>query len=85
MNGSVKPAESTRRASPIWFRVIRVNSKQYGLLAMLWDCEYLPGTEGVVMHMNGDPDEARQTVQLAKGEAVAYFDGLVKNEHFVEA
>ncbi len=70
------PEIGTRRASPIWFRVIRVNDKQYGLLAMLWNCVYLPKGEGVAIGLTAG---AKVPVPCVPDEAAAWFEGLLKS------
>lgn len=72
-NGALMPSKSSRRASPIWFRVVRVSSTKYRLLVMLWNCEYLPDGEGVVVQMMNGSSEP---VVYAPGEAVAWFNDL---------
>ena len=71
---AIEPLDESiqRRASPIWFRVIKVNDKQYGLLALLWDCVYLPDSAREVMV--GD-----KQVTFNPREAVEWFDQLIKS------
>ncbi len=85
-HGAVAPLESSRRASPIWFRVIAVNPKQCGILAIYWDSTFLPASESRQVRV-GVKDRDEQQVGYNAHEAAEWFEKLIKNpqDRFVRA
>ena len=68
--------KARRRSSPIWFRLLPAPSG-FHILAMLWDCVYLPG--GMKIILKGRTEEQVDAASEFQSEAREYFDDWLED------
>jgi CRISPR type III-B/RAMP module RAMP protein Cmr1 len=80
--GHLQPRGLERRASPIWFRPVKVAGSRgegFGLLALHWRTQYLEGGD---LELVDDRDKRREPVTFDPTDAEQWFKGfLLQKEH----